>query len=106
MGPHCSVDQKLKQVGAQHVPVVVVVLVALIAADHQTAEPPVGEQCFVDREIGQIGLHRGAFLRVQWLAGFQSVQRRRRVTGVVGERVGRQARRQVVAHVSTVPGSR
>jgi len=48
MRPHCSVDQKLKQVGAQHVPVVVAILVAIIAADHQAADSPVGKQCLVD----------------------------------------------------------
>lgn len=106
MWPYCAVDQKLKQVGAQHIPVVVVILVAVVTAHHQAADSPVGQQCFVDREIGQIGFHSCALVRVQGLAGLQSLQRSRRVTRVVSERVGRQARRQVVAHVSTVPGSR
>ncbi|MDT5125040.1 MAG: hypothetical protein QOH54_684, partial [Mycobacterium sp.] len=43
-----------------------------------------------------------AFLRIQRLARFDGVERCGRVAGVVGERVGRQTRRQVVAHASTL----
>ena len=68
------------------------------------------QQCLVDREVGQIGLDRSALLGIQRLPGFQCVQSRRRVTRVVGERVGRQAWWQVVAHGSTLrerpPGRR
>ena len=97
-----AVDQQLQQVGAQHVPVVVVVLLAFVAAHHQAANSLVRQQCFVDGQIGEIGLDRGALLRIQRLARLDRVQRRRRVARVVGERVGRQTRREVVAHGSTL----
>ena len=89
MRTHCAVDQKLKKVGAQHVPVVIVVGVAVIAAHHQTADATVGQERLVDREICQIGLHRGTLLRIEWLAGLKGIKSRRRVGRVIGEGIGR-----------------
>ena len=97
-----AVDQQLQQVGAQHVPVVVMVLLAFVAAHDQAANSLVRQQCLVNREIGQIGLDRGPLLRVQRLPGLQGVERSRGVARVVGERIGRQTRREVVAHDSTL----
>ena len=98
MGAHGAVDQQLQQVGAQHIPVVVVVLLAFVAGHHQAANSFVRQQCLVNRQVGEIGLDRGPLLRVQRLAGLDFVERRRRVTRVIGERVRRQTRWQVVTH--------
>ena len=97
-----AVDQQLQQVRAQHVPVVIVVLLAFVAAHHQTANSLVRQQCLVDRQIGEIGFDGDALLRVQRLARLERVERRRRIARVIGERVGRQTWRQVVTHGSTV----
>ena len=101
-----AIEQKLKQVGAQHVPVVIVVLAAVVAAHHETSDTAMRQQRLVDREIAEIGLHRRALIGVQWLAGLKRVQCRRRITGIVGERVGRQGRWQVVAHRSRLRSAR
>ena len=90
--------EQLQQVGAQHVPVVIVVLLALVAADHEAANSLVRQQCFVDGEVCQIGFDSGAFLRVQRLPRLQGIERRRRIARVVGERVRRQSWWQVVSH--------
>lgn len=97
-----AVDQQLQQVRTQHVPVVIVVLLALVAAHNEAANPLVRQQRLVDRKIGQVSLDRQPLLLIQRLARFNVFQRCRRVTGVVGEGVGRQTRREVVAHPSTV----
>ena len=97
-----AVNKKLKKVGAQHIPVVIVVGVAFVAAHHKAADAAMGQQCLVHRQVGQIGFDRGALLGIQRLAGLQRVQSRRRVTRVVGEWIGRQAWWQVVAHVFTL----
>lgn len=102
MRAHRAVDEELKQVGAQHVPVVVMVLVAVIAAHHQAADALACQQRLVDGEVSEVGFDGGAFLRVQRLARLQSVQRRRRITRIVGERIRRQAWWQVVAHASHI----
>ena len=81
MRAHGAVDQELKQVGPQHIPVVVVVFLAFVAAHHQAADSPAGQQGFVDGQIGQVGLDRDTFLRVQRLAGLECVKLRRRVMG-------------------------
>jgi hypothetical protein len=78
------------------------VLLAFVAADHQAANALVGQQSLIDREIGQVGLDSDALLRVQWLAGLDRVERSGRITWVVGERVRRQTRRQVITHGSTL----
>ena len=97
-----AVDQQLQQVGAQHVPVVIVVLLAFVAAHHQSANSLVRQQRLVDRQIGQVGLDRDALLRIQRLARLDGIQRRRRVARVVGERIGRQTWWEVVSHDSTL----
>jgi len=79
-----------------------VILLALIAAHHQTANSLVRQQRFIHGQIGQIGLYRCAFLRVEWLTGFEGIQRSRRVARVIRERVRRQTRRQVVSHGSHI----
>jgi hypothetical protein len=102
MGAHGAVDQQLQQIGPQHVPVVIVVLLALVTAHHQTANSLVRQQCFIDCKVGEVGLDRGAFLRVQRLAGFQSVECSGRIARVIGERIRRQTRREVISHGSTL----
>ncbi len=92
MRAHGAVDEQLQQVGAQHVPVVVVVLLTFVAAHHQATNTFVCQQGLVDRKVGEVGLDRGALLRIQRLARFEGVKRRRRVAWVVGERIGWQTR--------------
>jgi hypothetical protein len=58
----------------------------------------VRQQSFVDGQIGQVGLDCHPLLLIQWLTWLDGVQRRRRVAGVVGKGIGRQTRREVVAH--------
>jgi hypothetical protein len=74
-------------------------LLTFVAAHHKSANALVRQQCFIDRQIGEVGLDRHPLLLIQGLAWLDGVQRRRRITGVVGERVGRQTRWEVVAHV-------
>jgi hypothetical protein len=62
----------------------------------------VSQQRLVDRQVGQIRLHRGPLLGIQRLARLDGVERRRRVTRVVSEGIGRQTRWEVVAHTPTV----
>lgn len=99
MRPHRALDEELKQVGAQHVPVVVVVLLAVFADHHQTPHTVRCQQCLIDREIGQILFDRHPFGGIERRARLEGIQRRRRVAGIVGERVRGQARRKIVAHV-------
>ncbi|BBZ79765.1 hypothetical protein MANY_51020 [Mycolicibacterium anyangense] len=80
----------------------VVVLLAFVAADHQSADALVGEQGLIHRQVGQISFHRSTFLGVQGLAGLQCIERRRGIARVVGERIWRQAWWKVVAHASTL----
>ena len=70
---------------------------------------PLGQQSLVDRKVGEVGFHGGAFLGIQRLTGLQRIQSGRRIARVVGEWIGRQAWWQVVAHASTLreqPGER
>ena len=97
-----AVYQQLQEVGAQHVPVVIVVLLTFVATHHKSANSPVRQQSFINSQIGQVGLDCDPLLLIQRLTWLDGVQRRRRVTGVVGKRIGRQTRRKVVAHVSSV----
>jgi hypothetical protein len=62
----------------------------------------VPQQCLVHGEIGQIGLYRGALLRIQRLSRLDRIQRSRRVGGVVGKRIWWQAWWKVVAHDTTL----
>ena len=105
MRTHSAVDQQLQQVGAQHVPIVVVVLLAFVAAHHQTANSLVRQQRFVHRQVGEIGLDSGPLLRVQRLARLDCIKRRRGVARVIGERIGRQTWWQVITHDSTLRSS-
>jgi hypothetical protein len=76
--------------------------VAVVAAHHQTADAFAGQQSLIDREVGEVGFHGDALLGIQRLTGLECVQSRRRIARVIGERIGRQAWWQVVAHVSTL----
>jgi hypothetical protein len=95
-----AVDEQLQQICTQHVPVVVVVLLALVAAHDKPANPLVRQQGFVNGQVGQVGLHRHSLLLIQGLSRLNGVQCRRRVAGVVGKRIGWQTRWEVVAHAS------
>jgi hypothetical protein len=95
-----AVDEQLQQICAQHIPVVVVVLLALVAAHDKPANSLMRQQSFVNGQVGQVGLHRHPLLGIQGLSRLDGVQRRRRVTGVVGKRIGWQTRWEVVAHAS------
>ena len=99
MRAHGAVDQKLKKIGAQHIPVVVVVGVALVAADHEATDAALGQECLVYREVGQVGFDGGALLGIKGLTGLKRIEGGRRIARVVGKRVRRQAWWQVVAHV-------
>ncbi len=57
-----SVHEQLQQVCAQHVPVVVVILLAVLAADYETADTAVSEECLVNSEVSEILLDRLAFV--------------------------------------------
>lgn len=71
-----AIDQQLKQVCPQHVPVVVVLLLAVLAGNHEAAHPTVDKQCLVDGKVGKVLFDRVAFLGVQGLTGLQGVERR------------------------------
>lgn len=51
-----------------------------------------GQQRFVDREVGEILLDRKALMRIQRLPRLDGIERGGRVGGVPGERIRRQAR--------------
>lgn len=89
MGTDRTVDQQLEQVRSKHVPVVVVVLLAIFAAHDETANTAVAEQCFVDGQISQILLDGKPLLRIQRLSRLDSVEGGRWVGGVTGERIRR-----------------
>jgi hypothetical protein len=78
------------------------VLLAFVTAHLETANSLVRQQRFVHRQIGEIGFDRGPLLRVQRLARLECIKRRRRVARVIGERIGRQTRWQVISHESTL----
>jgi hypothetical protein len=79
-----------------------VVLLAFVAADHQTANSLVRQQRLVHRQVGEIGFDRGPLLRIQRLARLERIKRRRGIARVIGERIGRQTRWQVITHASTL----
>ena len=76
-----AVYQQLQEVGAQHVPVVIVVLLTFVATHHKSANSPVRQQSFINSQIGQVGLDCDPLLLIQRLTWLDGVQRRRRVTG-------------------------
>ena len=86
-------DEELQQVRAQHVPVVVVVLVAVLTADDETADPTRGQQCLVDGEVRKVLFDRQPLRGVQRLTRLDRVQRGRRVVGISGEGVRWKTRR-------------
>ena len=73
-----------------------------IRDSHQAANSLVRQQCFIYREVGQIRLDSGALLGIEWLPRLDRVEGRRRVAGIVGERIWRQTRWQVISHDSTL----
>jgi hypothetical protein len=85
---------------------VIVILVAVLAHDDQAADPTMGQQRFVDRQIGEILLDGDALVLVERDAGFHRVESRRRVAGVVGERIWRQSGWKMVTHNTTVTDDR
>lgn len=89
MGTNSAVDQELEKVGSQHVPVVVVILLAVLAADHESANTAVSEECLVHREIGEVFLDGEPLLGVQRLAGLDCIEGGRGVGGVTGEGIRR-----------------
>ncbi len=107
MGADGAVDEELDQVRAEHVPVVVVVLVAVITHDDEAPDAAVGEQRLVDGEVGQVFFDRQPLVLVQRDARLHAVQCGSGVARVVGERVRREAGWQVVTHPTTVadPGA-
>ncbi|GAB4604925.1 hypothetical protein MAHJHV58_47240 [Mycobacterium avium subsp. hominissuis] len=80
----------------------VVILLALVAAHHESANTLVRQQRLVHGQIGEVGLDGHPLLLIQRLSRLDGIQRRRRITGVVGERIGRQTRWEVVAHASSL----
>lgn len=86
---HGSVDEQLQEVGPKHVPVVVVVLLAVLAAHDETTYSSVSEKCLVHGEVSKIFFDGEPFLRVEWLSGLDRVESGRWVGGVSGERIRR-----------------
>jgi len=84
-----SVHEQLQQVCAQHVPVVVVILLAVLAAHDETADASVSEESLVHGKVRQIFLYGEPLLRIEWLAGFDRVEGGRGVGGVTGEGIRR-----------------
>ncbi|CPU31903.1 Uncharacterised protein [Mycobacteroides abscessus] len=83
----------------------VVILLAFITANHEAADSLVGQQCLIDREVGEILFDRDPLLRVERLTRLDSIERGRWIVGVIGERVRWQSRRKVVAHTLRVRSS-
>lgn len=104
--PDGAVDEKLDQVGAQHVPVVVMVLAAVLAHDDQAAYTAIGQQGLVECEIGEILLDREPLVLVQRDTRLHAVQCGCGIAGIVGERIRREAGWQVVTHHTTVADPR
>ncbi|GAA3726815.1 hypothetical protein GCM10022238_46790 [Gordonia hankookensis] len=69
----------------------IVVLVAVVAHHDESADPPLGQQCLIDREVGQILLDRHPLVLIERDAGLHRVERRGRIAGVICERVWREA---------------
>ena len=67
------VDEQLQQICPQHVPVVVVVLLALVAAHDKPANPLVRQQSFVNGQIREVGLYRESLLLIQGLSRLDGV---------------------------------
>src|ERR1700730_347052 len=80
----------------------VVVLLAFVAAHHQTANSLVRQQRLVHCQVCEISLDRGPLLQVQRLPWLDGVEGRRGVARVIGERIRRQTRWEVITHVSTL----
>ncbi len=81
MRAHGAVDQELEEVGTEHVPIVVVILLAVFAADDETADPTMRQQRLVHGEVGQIFLHGETLVGVEWLARFDRIESCGRVGG-------------------------
>lgn len=78
------------------------IFVAVIADHDEAAYAAVREQGFIDCEIGEILFDSQSLIGIERYAGLDGVQRRRRIAGIVGERVWRQAWWKVVTHPTTV----
>ncbi|MDF2894858.1 MAG: hypothetical protein K0Q46_1644 [Rhodococcus erythropolis] len=102
VGADGSVHEELQQVCAQHVPVVVVILLAVLAAHYETADAAVSEERLVDGEVSEILLDRLAFVGVEWLARLDGIESRGGVSWVAGEGIWRQTGGQLITHSTTV----
>lgn len=98
MRSDAAVHQQLQQVCPQHVPVVVVVLLAVVAAYDESADTAVCQKCLVYSQICQICFDGEPLLMVQWLAWLDGFECGRRIAGIVGKRIWWQTRWQVVTH--------
>lgn len=87
MRAHGAVDEQLQQIRTQHVPVVVVVLLAVFAAHDESTDTAVAEECLVDSEVRQVFFYGQPFLGIERLAGLDCIEGGRRVGGVSGERI-------------------
>ena len=86
---HGADDEQLEKIGSEHVPVVVVILLAVLAAHDETADASVSEESLVHGKVRQIFLYGEPLLRIEWLAGFDRVEGGRGVGGVTGEGIRR-----------------
>ncbi|BCN50238.1 hypothetical protein RE9416_35390 [Prescottella equi] len=80
----------------------VVVLLAIVAAHHESADAAVAQECFVHREIREIFLHCETLVGIERLTRLDRVERSGRVGGVTSEGVRGKAGRQLIAHNTTV----
>ena len=89
---HLPLVEQLLQARPQQAPLVVVLLAAIRAVDHDAAHAARLQQRLVHREIGEVGHHLVALLDAQrlGLAELRGVDRERGVVRIPGERVRRQ----------------
>lgn len=102
MRAHGAIDQELEKIGTEHVPIVIMILLAVFAADDESADPAMRQQRLVHGEVGQILFHGETLMGIEWLTRFDGIESCRRVGGVAGEGVRGQTWRQLITHSTTV----
>jgi hypothetical protein len=85
--PDGAVHEELEEVGPEHVPVVIVILLTVFTAHDEATNPAMGQQSLVYGEVGQVFLHSESLVGVEWLARFDRIESCGRVGGVAGKGV-------------------